>query len=447
MIKRIEIQGLFDRFNYILNLNRKINIITAPNGFGKTTILRIIRDILEDKLFDLSKIVLKTITLVNDSDFLLKIEKSNSDLIINGETVIVPNSIKKVSENRFRLEYKGDGENQYRGDLYVNLNEDMVSVDLGDELLNILFEDTLILGDVKLKGGINNTKYVKDLALFYSGVGNAYFLESDRLFDKSFFNKTYTRFRGEIIETESINIDYIDTIPAKIIEKMNEFTNRYAIKSAVFDSEFLSKLSAEIKKEQNPSYKKEDYNLAFSRITEKMEVLNKYGLLKDSDSSRIKKGAFDENYSLVFKIFAQDYQRKIAIFQPLIDKLILFEQLVNQKLLYKKIVLDKTNGLSIILDNSNKSIAPKDLSSGEKEIVVMYFNLIFESNPMRSCSIYLVDEPEISLHVEWQHRIIDDLQKILSIDDNKKQIIICTHSPQVIGEHWKDVIELAKQNN
>ena len=43
MLQRIEIKKLFDQFDYNIELNPEgITILTGPNGYGKTTILRII---------------------------------------------------------------------------------------------------------------------------------------------------------------------------------------------------------------------------------------------------------------------------------------------------------------------------------------------------------------------------------------------------------------------
>ena len=46
VITKLQIEGLFERFDYIINLKQnesKIAILTAPNGYGKSTILKIIK--------------------------------------------------------------------------------------------------------------------------------------------------------------------------------------------------------------------------------------------------------------------------------------------------------------------------------------------------------------------------------------------------------------------
>lgn len=62
------------------------------------------------------------------------------------------------------------------------------------------------------------------------------------------------------------------------------------------------------------------------------------------------------------------------------------------------------------------------LSSGEKRIIIIFLNLIFSSE-----HIILIDEPEISLSLDYQNRIIGDIMNITK--ENKIRIMIATHAP------------------
>ena len=48
--------------------------------------------------------------------------------------------------------------------------------------------------------------------------------------------------------------------------------------------------------------------------------------------------------------------------------------------------------------------------------------------------VLLMDEPEISLHIEWQQRLLD---LVTDLNPNA-QVIITTHSPAVIMNGWMD---------
>ena len=71
----------------------------------------------------------------------------------------------------------------------------------------------------------------------------------------------------------------------------------------------------------------------------------------------------------------------------------------------------------------------------------MFFDLVFRT---RQGTIVLIDEPEISLHINWQERFIDNVARALS---NKKcQIIISTHSPDIISTHDDLLAEIKIHN-
>ena len=74
---------------------------------------------------------------------------------------------------------------------------------------------------------------------------------------------------------------------------------------------------------------------------------------------------------------------------------------------------------------------PYQLSSGEKQMLVILLTVLIEDGQNY---VLFMDEPEVSLHVEWQKRLID---LILELNPNV-QIILTTHSPAVIMNGWLD---------
>ena len=78
-------------------------------------------------------------------------------------------------------------------------------------------------------------------------------------------------------------------------------------------------------------------------------------------------------------------------------------------------------------------IPPYTLSSGEKQILVILLTALVQENRP---SVMLMDEPEISLHIEWQQRLIT-LTRTLNPNT---QIILCTHSPAIVMDCWMDAV-------
>ena len=76
---------------------------------------------------------------------------------------------------------------------------------------------------------------------------------------------------------------------------------------------------------------------------------------------------------------------------------------------------------------------PYQLSSGEKQMLVILLTVLVEDG---QSYVLFMDEPEVSLHIEWQKRLID---LILDLNPNV-QIILATHSPAVIMNGWMDSV-------
>ena len=85
----------------------------------------------------------------------------------------------------------------------------------------------------------------------------------------------------------------------------------------------------------------------------------------------------------------------------------------------------------IFFTQIGETLVPYQLSSGEKQMLVILLTVLIQDN--RNCVLFM-DEPEVSLHIEWQKRLID---MVLELNPNV-QIILTTHSPAVVMNGWVD---------
>lgn len=98
----------------------------------------------------------------------------------------------------------------------------------------------------------------------------------------------------------------------------------------------------------------------------------------------------------------------------------------------KHIELDKENNrLVFVLDTTGGNIQLEQLSSGEKQLLIILFRVFLMQ---KKSYILLMDEPEISLHIDWQNQLIDAIQ----ILNPNAQIILSTHSPSIFADGWGD---------
>lgn len=87
----------------------------------------------------------------------------------------------------------------------------------------------------------------------------------------------------------------------------------------------------------------------------------------------------------------------------------------------------------ILFEQDCDELTPYQLSSGEKQMLVILLTVLVQDKQPYAL---FMDEPEISLHVEWQQRLITLIRQL----NPNAQIILTTHSPAVIMNGWIDAV-------
>ena len=130
---------------------------------------------------------------------------------------------------------------------------------------------------------------------------------------------------------------------------------------------------------------------------------------------------------------AQQLSQPKARFQDMVDDL--FQDTG------KKIVRTENE---IRFSQIGETLTPYQLSSGEKQMLAILLTVLIEDGQPY---VLFMDEPEVSLHIEWQKRLIDLIVEL----NPQVQIILTTHSPAVIMNGWLDkvteVSEITITNN
>ena len=120
----------------------------------------------------------------------------------------------------------------------------------------------------------------------------------------------------------------------------------------------------------------------------------------------------------------------------LAESIVVFKDIINGLLLSKNLSIDDNGMMSVEFDDGT-SLSLSRLSSGEKQILVMFYKIIFQAVPG---SLVIIDEPELSLHISWQQKlgaIFLDIARLRHL-----QIVVATHSPQVVHDKWDLANEL-----
>ena len=119
---------------------------------------------------------------------------------------------------------------------------------------------------------------------------------------------------------------------------------------------------------------------------------------------------------------AAEVSKPKQMFQDMMDRL--FDDT------HKKI--DRRSNEIQFLQNGEK-LTPYQLSSGEKQMLVILLTVLIENGEPYAL---IMDEPEVSLHIEWQQCLINLIRKL----NPKAQVILSTHSPAMIMDGWTDKV-------
>lgn len=426
-LTKIEIKGLFDLFDYDIPLTNEENllIITGPNGFGKTMILNIIHSLFNKRLYFFRKLIFQSITLWTDSNRIIYIRKQTS-------TNEVEISVDDQKKNGFK--YTEKFEHLISREIsrnYPNFRQigDLQWVDrLTDRILQ--FDDLINEYGIFDSLSYEDNPFIlaKNLNELLDSL-NVHIIKEQRLLRRNPAKK-----RNNYTERNGNDIYVIDTIT----EYANEL--RDLINSSLQDSfSITQRLDSSFPKRllnEKGHLTVDEFDIRFNTLKEKQEKLNRFGL----SQSEQEVPNYDAKNANVLLVYLKDSEIKMDVFDELLNKLELFTNILNERrFTYKSIKIDRKKGF-IFLTKNGVELSLTDLSSGEQHEVVLLYELIFKTNPN---TLVLIDEPEISLHVTWQKEFLSDLLKILELQ--KMQVIVATHSPQIINERWDLVFNLETQ--
>ena len=419
---KIQFKKLFGRFDYSIELKEDgLTIITGPNGFGKSTILDCIYQLYkkENGILFFLNLDFEEVFFLISNEKQLKITKKSGALVVNDKTNCSVNfkNIKKYFGDDFFL-------NRYYNQNYDKKFANRKTMDK-DFAYESFIESYFNIAKKYDKKRIqkNNIMFVGNaLREFSKELGKVFYIREQRLVSEEF-----DRF------DESILKDEIKELPKKFRLLLDRNSSEYSSKSNELDSSYPIRLFNN--KEAITS--KDEFNQKIQLMTEKFQKLNKFDLSHIQDLSNLE---FKEEFSKALKIYFDDFDEKYQIYENFINQLELFTDIINDKLNFKEIAISRENGIFIKdTDFKGKEISLSQLSSGEKQEIILFYKLIFETP---ANTLLLIDEPEISLHIAWQKKFMDDLYKIIKFKN--LNVIVATHSPQIINHRWENQIDLGE---
>ena len=436
-LQRICIRKLFGTFNHDIPLNNDagVTIVIGENGLGKTVLLEMIEAFFSEKFDYFSNIMFEKFTIEFDDHVVWHITKNQDQALRiepkKGNKKIVEPYIVKFfsSENLEQLARRV-------ARLYPSLKR------VGPRRwLDRRSEMSLTLEDIINRYSHFTHSFQRDLFCEDSLEEKPdWFLERCEQINVSLIETQrliYTKAKQENSSTKTVE-RYSNELSQKIKALLTESTTL----SAQLDRTYPNRLITRLENEKSITIKQ--LNKELESLENKRRILDSVGLIViDKDSPISKVNNLDDVVKHVLMLYVEDSFKKIKIFTEIAEKIKLLQEIINKRFKHKKLFIDKEEGFifrSTTIQNENKEnqiIPLTHLSSGEQNELVLFYRLLFDSKPN---SLILIDEPEVSLHISWQKCFIEDLKAITKI--NNLDVIIATHSPDIIANNWNLKVEL-----
>ncbi len=451
-VRRIAVRNLFGIFNHEipLNLDDHITIIHGPNGFGKTVVLRLLNSFFTSQYQQLREVRFDSLTISLDDE---------SEVIITNAglqegAVEETNSIKKAAnppEGGLTMRYvPKEGKPQHFTVKRITpegLGFPIGILDRGvpglervaaetwlyeptQERLSLeevfeRFSDRLPVSGRKAREPEWLQKVKKSVSIR--------FIETQRLllFGVGRRQREFQRMYDRQLPLVSAVSNYSDELVSAIQGKLAE----YAALSQRLDRSFPTRL---VKGSLAGDLTIEELRTNLQRLEEKRTQLMAAGLLdKEGEVDLIDFQAIGENNRNVLSVYIDDVSQKLAVFDELTLKIDLMVRIINSRFTYKKMSVSKKSGFVFHTTLDGNELRSTGLSSGEQHELVLFYELLFRVSPN---SLILIDEPELSLHVLWQQQFLKDLQEVIRLSEF--DVLIATHSPQIINDRWDLTVEL-----
>lgn len=431
-----QIERLFDEFDYRipLNIQDHVTAIIAPNGTGKTLCLRMIAALFEQKW-----------SIFADNIFSKILYKFTEGIKVEIDKKLADDSNSPNTENRLSLRI-----------IIRNSDGDLIdewSPRLGNPR-HLMQVERYVPFLTRIGQNVwrhDNTGESYTISEVIEAFGDS-FPEPIRsnLFGRT--SETLTAITSQIdchlIETQRLlilrdegeEIHYRNTrrppstlAIARKAEALKSIIsqqiNVYATLSQSLDRSFPRRVIS-----HPTTLPSEELKVQLQDLDQKRKELMDAGILdtETDDPVSLPEGTLEAAMARVLSVYADDTRRKLASLADLLAKIKLFKELIDERFITKDVRITRQNGIEVIF--KDRKIPIERLSSGEQHQLVLFFELLFE---IKQNALILIDEPELSLHVAWQKKFISDLMKI--IDLNRFDVILATHSPQLIGR-WVDLV-------
>ncbi|MBT1866279.1 AAA family ATPase [Enterobacter asburiae] len=461
LVKTITIKELFGLYSYTLNsadITDGTIILYGDNGVGKSTILRLVFDLLSTSdtkghRTALLRANFKYLEVVLKSNVKLTAERKVSEL---GRQVLI---LSIIENNKLIAIWNHSGKNDSMRK--VHLDDEVVYLNTHEsyemQYYSKRVKKKVDIEQIKIQGESNYMEKLRQV------VPLTFILNADRRLDGDSISdgdeevqyRQIMRY-GEpksiqdlVIRSREIALTQALSVASKWISRKAVLgTNQGAdnvhstyiriLKHIVYPK---NDISSEVTFEEVVSL-----NNKIKELGEETNRLAKYELataLDMSEFTRVLQSQKNSNSSLsidLLKPYIESLDVRLQAVRSIYITLDKFITIINELLTDKEIGFHLSQGF-YIRNKFEEPLTPAQLSSGEQQLLLLFCNvLVARDNP----SLFIIDEPEISLNIKWQRKLVNYLLDLT--EDSRVQFMFASHSLEIISQHRHRVVKLVNEH-
>lgn len=439
-IKNIKVKKLFGYLNKDINFYDDMTLLVGINGAGKTSLLNLINWMLTPSINNLCATNFERVTLTIDLKGIeYKLICSNNKKEFKYEVITTKEKFHPLVVN-IRHNYNNNNLDEIV-DLYSNLGPDEEEL-LIWQFIQELPKPTIIGLDRSLYTETSNNIYIDDSKIRNKNVNKHNLIhKSPTIRVKELLNREYRINKNKILnltnnlknqimlsafeagvgenslsseKSYKVHLNQISITKKRVKDYFENFeknsfdSNQLSIIDQYFDN--LENITKKYENSNDP-LNKILYNLNANQFSKTIKLLKEFEKFeKETNNALLKINTFLDTINLFFKDS---------------NKILLFKEETSE------IFFHTTDFHGKIITKFNDI---KFLSSGEEQILVLFAYIAFSGIKNK---IFIIDEPELSLHLRWQESFITQLEKVLDVNN---QIILATHSPILVGNKKEKAI-------
>lgn len=432
-VKSIHVRGLFGMYDHdvVLNEHERMTVVHGPNGVGKTVLFKLVQDFLAGPGVDLLKYPFRECRIEFTNAATLIARRSDED-----STVHVSSHLGKTTSD-VNIDAKSFSKLAHRLELRLPLREigpnSWINLET-DERLNTNEVVSRYSGRMDgefeklFKGKLNEWRKSQNY------IPKIHLIEAQRLIRlRSMTSRPYRDSEAQAV------LDTVMEYSQQLKQKINTTLADYGKQAQKLDQTFPQRL---LQQGGTPADAKQ-IEQDLQAIEAKQETYQQLGLIEEKlpPVQGLSQLESDPVKLAAMTVYVIDMKAKLDVLDHLAQRVSLLLGQINEKFTDKRLLINRQHELAIETSHGD-AIPVSALSSGEQHQIVLAYDMLFR---IEANSLVMIDEPELSLHVNWQERFLSDLESVIGVANF--DALIATHSPYIINGRNELVVSLLAKDH